>query len=257
MSSELFLYILYFYLFLVGVFVGSFLNVCIYRIPRGKSIVFPPSFCPSCSTPLKAFELIPIISFILLKGRCRYCNTRISFQYPFVETITGVIFVLIFKKYGFSLKAVSFLVFCCSLIVIFFIDLYFEIIPDVITYPGILTGLLFSRWSVGIKDSLLGCIVGISIFLLISILWKGGMGGGDIKLAGMMGSFLGFKNLFFALFFSFLLGSIIGIILSILKFKTLKSQIPFGPFLAAGSFILIFYQEQVLNLWRWYLKIFQ
>jgi leader peptidase (prepilin peptidase)/N-methyltransferase len=255
--SEIFLYFLYIFLFIFGTLVGSFLNVCIYRIPREESIVSPPSHCPNCSTPLKPFELIPLISFLILKGKCRYCKNPISLRYPFVELITGIIFVLIFKNYGISLKGLSFLIFSCSLIVIFFIDLSFQIIPDIITYPGILVGLILSPWTVGLKNSFSGFIIGISIFFLIAFIWKGGMGGGDIKMAGMMGSFLGIKSLIFALFLSFLFGSIIGIILAIFKFKTLKVYIPFGPFLVVGSFSLIFYGEKVLEFWNWYLKIFQ
>lgn len=243
-------------LFIVGTVVGSFLNVCIYRIPREESVVLPPSHCPYCNTTLKFIDLIPIISFIIQKGRCRYCGEKISLRYPLVESITGIIFILTYTSYGISLKGLIFLIFSSSLIVIFFIDLSFQIIPNVVTYPGIVLGLFFSHWTVGLKDALYGFILGVSIFLILGLLWKGGMGGGDIKLAGMMGTFLGVKSLIFALFFSFLLGSFVGIILIILKLKTLKTHIPFGPFLVVGSFLLLFYQEQILKFWKWYLGIF-
>ncbi|RME69069.1 MAG: prepilin peptidase, partial [Nitrospirae bacterium] len=184
----------YYYLvaFVLGTVVGSFLNVCIYRLPRGISIVRPGSHCPACNSPIRPYDNIPILSFLLLKGRCRQCGAKISLRYPLVEALNGILYVMVLWRWGTGLAALFFMALCSSAIVITFIDLDFQIIPDVITIPGTLIGLLagsvflpdvFSAYSpLGLKNSLIGAATGFGLFYLIAFLSRGGMGGGDIKM---------------------------------------------------------------------------
>ena len=244
------------FIFIFGTLVGSFLNVCIYRLPREESIVFPRSRCPSCYRTLGFFDLIPIFSHLFLKGRCRYCGGKISPFYSLVEALTGIIFLLVVFNFGLSLSALALVVFSSLLIVIFFIDLKHKIIPNTLTYPGIVFGLGVSLLPppllVKFLDSLFALILGGGFFLLIAFVSRGGMGGGDIKLAGMMGAYLGCKDLILALFLSFALGALAGLFLILLKVKSRKDYLPFGPSLVVGTFLVLFWGEE---LWQWYCQM--
>jgi len=234
---------------------GSFFNVCIYRIPRGESIIYPPSHCPKCGTFLKLYDNIPVVSYILLRGRCRYCGARISPIYPLVETLTGILYVFSYIYYGKDLISFfSALTFVSFLVIITFIDLSHMIIPDVLVFPGIALGLSFSflKGKPLFFDGLLGGLIGGFTIFIIIFLSRGGMGEGDIKLSAMIGSFLGVKYIIMTLILSFIIGGIIGVILLILKIKGRKDPIPFGPFLALGGIISLFWGDILANMWGWY-----
>jgi leader peptidase (prepilin peptidase)/N-methyltransferase len=249
------------FIFVLGLAIGSFLNVCIYRIPLNKSIIFPASFCPKCGMKISIMDNFPLVSFILLKGRCRNCQAPISIRYPIVELITALLFLLIFFKDGLSWQFLKEIILCCSLIIIFFIDLEHRIIPDVITLPGIVVGFIFSFLTPPITflTSLLGFLAGGLLFYLTAILGeaifkKEGMGGGDVKLAAMLGAFLGWQNILVIFFLSAVLGSIGGIIAIFLSSEIKKTRIiPFGPFIALAAIITVFWGDQLINF---YLRTF-
>lgn len=254
--------------FIFGLIVGSFLNVCIYRLPRNISIVSPPSACPACNTPIKLWDNIPILSYIFLKGKCRNCGERISMRYPLVELLNGILYWAAFTHFGLGWHLPFVFAFVSAMVVITFIDLDFQIIPDVITLPCIAIGLLSASFllpdpfipslhysitpllsTVGFKNSIAGLFLGGGLFYLIAILSRGGMGGGDIKLMAMIGAFMGWKAIFITTLIGSLVGSIVGIFLMVFKGKGRKTKIPFGPFLAFGSIITLFFGGEIL---RWY-----
>jgi len=244
--------------FLLGTVVGSFLNVCIYRLPEKKSIISPGSHCPHCHTPIKWYDNIPLLSFALLKGRCRYCQKPISGQYPLVEFITGLFTFFIYFDYGFSLTGIIYLFFIYALIVISFIDLKWQIIPDVISVPGIFGGLMasFCLPYLSFKDSVCGALLGGGFLFIVAygyyfIRKKEGMGGGDIKLLAMIGAFLGWRAIPFVLFSASVMGSIIGILWILFQGKDRNFPIPFGPFLALGAIWVVFFPESI-NLFLFY-----
>lgn len=241
-----------------GAIVGSFLNVCIYRLPREESIVFPGSHCPHCKISLRFYDNIPIISYILLRGKCRHCHHFISLQYPIIEGITALSFLFIFIHFGISLNSLIYFAFISALIVITVIDLYHQIIPDVLSLPGIGIGLLASLVLPNITfwESLIGIISGGGILLLVAsgyqwLFKREGMGGGDVKLLAMIGAFLGWKSVFLTIILSSFIGSFVGIILILIKGKNFKYAIPFGPFLSLGAVISLFYQSEIIS---WYLR---
>lgn len=247
------------FVFFFGAIVGSFLNVCIHRIPSGQSIVTPPSHCPSCNENVRPYDNIPIVSWLLLGGKCRFCKGRISIRYPLVELLTALLTLFLFRQYGFSVEFATLFLFCVALIIITFIDLDHQIIPDGISLPGIPLGFAFSFLlpHVGWKSSLIGILVGGGSLLVVASVYelvtkKEGMGGGDIKLLAMMGAFLGWKAIPFIIFVSSLLGSVIGISVMIAQKKDSKLAIPFGPFLAAAAIIYIFFGENIIG---WYLNV--
>lgn len=248
-------------IFVLGLALGSFLNVCIYRIPLKKSVIFPASHCPKCGTRIKFYDNIPLLSYVLLGGSCRYCHEKISLLYPAVELLSGVILFALFFKYGLSWEFVSRVFLFSSLTVIFFIDLKYQLIPDLITLPGIAAGLLFSLLSRSphFYESLLGLFVGGGILCLIAIIGdrvfsKESMGGGDIKLAAMLGTFLGWQKVLLVLFLSSLLGAVIGILFLIFSKKIREKRlIPFGPFMAIATVIGVFFGNQLVDL---YLRLF-
>jgi len=240
---------------LVGLALGSFLNVCIYRIPLKKSILFPGSFCPKCGTKIRFRDNIPLLSFILLKGKCRKCESKISWQYPLVEFITPVLMVITYLKFGWSWEFAAMTILCLLLIVIFFIDLRHRIIPDVVTLPGIALGFLFSFFvkSPSVMNSLIGILAGGILFYLAAVLGellfkKESMGGGDIKLAMMLGAFLGWQKIFLVFLISAVLGAMVGGI-ALLFSKEVKEtkMIPFGPFLALGSILAMFLGDMMIS----------
>ncbi len=242
-----------------GLVFGSFLNVCIYRIPRGESIVWPPSHCPVCKTPIRPIDNIPVVSYIFLGGKCRTCHTRISWRYPLVELLTGGTFAAIFWKFGLSRETLAFSVLAVLLIVISFIDIDYRLILNKITLPGILLGGIVT---IGLrvltyKQALLGLAVGGGGLLLVALLGgalfgKESMGMGDIKLAAMIGIFLGVQGTAFALFAAFFIAALFSFGAMALKKATRKSQIPFGPFLAIGTFVYLLWGEQVIH---WYIHM--
>jgi len=242
-----------------GAIVGSFLNVCIIRLPKEESIVWPGSHCPHCKVPIEFYDNIPLISYILLKGRCRHCHRHISFQYPLIEGITALSSLILIMKFGPSLSYLFYFLFVAALIVITVIDLYHQIIPDVISLPGIGVGLGASLIipQNTFFNSLVGILLGGGSLFLVATLYqwlfkREGMGGGDVKLLAMIGAFLGWKAVILTILLGSLIGSITGIIIMVLKGKDFKYAIPFGPFLSLGAVISLFYGE---NLIRWYLYL--
>ena len=245
--------------FVFGLVIGSFLNVCIYRVPRELSIINPPSSCPNCKSPIKPWDNIPVLSYLILAGKCRKCGENISIRYPSVELLNGLMYATVFFRYGPGWHLPLLFALVSSLLVITFIDLDFQIIPDVITLPGIIIGLAashfilpdpFSKYSLlGFVHSLIGLLAGGVTFYLIAILSRGGMGGGDVKMMAMVGSFMGWKGIFLTTLVGSLTGSLIGIALIVFKGKGRKTKIPFGPFLALGSLVTLFFGRLIAD---WY-----
>jgi len=265
--------ITYIIVFIFGSIIGSFLNVCIYRIPRDLSVVFPSSSCPSCGRPIRFYDNIPIISYLLLMGKCRACKAKISARYPLVEFLNGIFYAFAMYRFGSdSLWTVLiYFIFLSSLVVITFIDIDFQIIPDAITLPGIPIALLlgstvlpdpfqgfdyFQQFQpLGFKSSLIGMISGGGFFYLVAVLGrallkKDAMGGGDIKMMAMVGGLMGWKAVILTTFMASLFGSVIGISLIALKGRKWGSKIPFGPYLALGAVISLFRGQELL---MWYL----
>jgi leader peptidase (prepilin peptidase)/N-methyltransferase len=240
-----------------GGLVGSFLNVCIFRLPKGQSIIWPGSHCPHCGKPIKVYDNITVISYILLMGKCRHCKKPISIQYPLVEGITALCSLFLIMKYGASVSYLFYFAFASALIVITVIDLYHQIIPDAISLPGIGVGLIasFILPQIAFLNSLIGVLLGGGSLFIVGTLYRWffkreGMGGGDVKLLAMIGAFLGWKAVFLTILLSSLIGSIAGILIMVLKGKDFKYAIPFGPFLSLGAVISLFYGEEII---RWYL----
>ena len=247
-----------FFAFAFGAVVGSFLNVCIFRLPKSESVVFPPSHCTNCDYQIRWYDNIPILSFLLLKGKCRRCGARISPQYPLVELVNGLLALALFLRFGAGLSFAVLFVFCSALVVVTFIDLEHQIIPDSITLPGIVVGFLVSFFTpVGWLNSLIGILAGGGILLLVAygyhlIAKRDGMGGGDIKLLAMMGAFFGWKAILFIVFAASLLGSVIGISMMLAQKKDSTLAIPFGPYLASAAVLYIFYGRSLI---LWYLNL--
>ena len=247
--------------FVFGACIGSFLNVCIYRIPASMSIVHPGSSCPNCKTKIPFYDNIPILSFLFLKGACRHCKTPISFRYPFVELLGGLCALASFLAFGPTLHAAAIFIFIAVLIVVTFIDLDHRIIPNVITLPGIPIFFLiaFAIPTIAWTESLIGIFVGGGI--LFSVAWiyhaitgREGMGGGDIKLLAMMGTVVGWKGILFTIFAGSAIGTVVGILTSIKSPSEglRKMAIPFGPFLAIGGILYVFFGEAILD---WYFNL--
>ena len=239
----------------LGAALGSFLNVLIYRLPEETSIIFPASRCPHCRKAIRFYDNIPVISYILLKGRCRECHEKISFRYPLVELITAVISLLLFWKFGLAFQYLFSFIFVCALMVITFIDLDHQIIPDVITLPGIPIFFLAAVFAMNLRflDAFLGfligggCLYGIA-FVYELVTKREGMGGGDIKLLAMIGAFLGWQSLLFVLLVSSLLGAVVGISVMMVKGQDMKYAVPFGPFLSFAAVAYIFFGDYAIRL---------
>ena len=246
--------------FIFGTCIGSFLNVCIYRLPVSKSIVHPRSMCPECENMIRAYDNIPILSYLILKGRCRHCDAVISFRYPLVEMITGAFALFVFAKFGPTLQGLIYFAFISAMIVITLIDIDHRIIPDVISIPGIpvFFAASFALPTVTYIDSLIGILAGGGSLLLVAWLYnlitkKDGMGGGDIKLLAMIGALVGWKGVLFTIFVSSAVGTLSGMVFMLMtKNKNMKLAIPFGPFLAIGSVLYIFYGPMLIC---WYLNL--
>lgn len=240
---------------IVGLVIGSFLNVCIYRLPLGMSVVRPRSHCPVCQNRLSARDLVPVVSYILLRGQCRHCRAKISGRYALVELLTAIVFLICLQTVGLSGCLLAALIFSCFMIVIIFIDYDHQLILDSVLIPLAVTGLIINIWlsAIGLGDMLLGSLAGGGLLLVIAIASRGGMGGGDIKFAAALGMWLGWKLTLVALFLAFMMGGVSSILLMILQLKKRKDMIPFGPFIAIGAFISLLYGNEILV---WYLRSF-
>jgi leader peptidase (prepilin peptidase) / N-methyltransferase len=253
--------------FVFGLAVGSFLNVCIYRLPLKKSIISPPSACPGCGGEIKFYDNVPVLGYIMLLGKCRRCREPISIRYPLIELLTGLLSLSIFARcYPDYALYIALFAFTSSLIVISFIDLRHQIIPDVISIPGIFAGLIvtiifnvFSQYGITWYDSLIGAIGGGGILYIVAVGFekftgKEGMGGGDIKLLAMIGAWMGWRSIPLIILISSLTGSIIGAASLILAGKGLRTRIPFGPFLVLGTLVYLFFG---IKLQTYYLGLFR
>jgi len=230
--------------FILGLFIGSFLNCLICRLKDKKSFLFGRSCCPKCGHELTWLDLVPVLSFVFLKGKCRYCSEKISWQYPLTEIATGLLYAFLYWNYGFNLFLIF--VFSC-LLVIFVYDLKHFIIPDEIIFPLIIISLIF------LYGNFFVAIGTTFAFFLLYFFSKGKwLGFGDVKLAFFLGLFLGWPNILVGLFLSFVIGAIIGIGLIILKKKGIKSEVPFAPFLVLGAFIAFFWGQEIIF---WYLNL--
>lgn len=246
----------------LGAAVGSFLNVCIYRLPRGESIVYPPSHCPSCGKKLIAPDLIPFVSYFLLFGKCRYCKARISFRYPLVELLTALGFVFSWMNFqGDVLRLIFQLIFISVLIIIFFTDLELQVIPDAVSFSGIFAGLTYNLLHGGFSQFLSAfCGMLLGFLLLYAVgklgeLWfkKEVMGQGDFYLAALLGAGLGSGGALLSIFLAYLLAAAAALVFLALRKLKFGQYIPFGPALAAGGIITLFWGE---GIWLWYLGIF-
>ena len=253
------LYLIEIYIFLVGLCIGSFLNVCIYRLPASQSIVHPRSKCPKCGKLIAFYDNIPIFSFLWLKGRCRHCGVKIGLRYPAVELLAGILALATFLKFGLRVEALIYFVFIACLLVVTFIDLDHRIIPDVITLPGIpvFFAASFALPAMTYKAALLGIIAGGGSLFLVAWVYslitkKEGMGGGDIKLLAMMGALLGWQGVVFTIFVSSLVGTLAGLAVMLHSRKGLKLAVPFGPFLAIGGVTFIFFGTRLIH---WYFNL--
>ncbi|MFC1478393.1 prepilin peptidase [Candidatus Margulisiibacteriota bacterium] len=244
----------YFLLFIFGLTAGSFLNVCIYRLPREKSVVFPPSSCPDCGHKLGWIDMVPVLSFIFLLGKCRYCRNKIHWRYPLVELLTAAAFVVSGMMHNDYLSIGLSIVFLSSLLVIFFADLDLFIVPDEAVIAGSIAGLAMAFVQKTILSALLGGAIGGGFLLLIVVIGraiykKDVMGYGDVKLTAMLGVFLGAVNLIVALYLAFIIGSITGIFLIVTGIKKKEDYIPFAPSLVLGALPVFFYGDALRKWW--------
>ncbi len=241
------------FVFIFGLLIGSFLNVCIYRIPREEEIVYTPSHCMSCGTRIRWFDLLPVISYLLLKGKCRSCKQKLSLQYPAVEFVNGLAYVGIYLIYGFNKDLIIYCALFSILVVVSLIDYSHQIIPNGLVIALLILGLIHLAFNL---DQWLTYLIGffaVSLILfIIAIITRGNMGGGDIKLMAAAGLLIGWKYILLALMLASILGSVIGLTLMALKVITRKQMIPFGPFLSAGIFIAALYGEHIIE---WYLGL--
>ncbi len=246
---------------LLGLAVGSFLNLCIDRLPLGKSIISPPSHCDACQQRLKIWDLVPLFGYLWLRGRCRYCGARIPRRLPLVELATPLIFAFLTWQYGLSPQLAIALIYGCLFLVIFVIDLEHGLVLDNVVYPGMALAFVFSffwPWpeivwpDIGVLSAFLGGAIGFGLMLIPYLISRGGMGGGDVKLAGLIGLVTGFPLIFFALFLGILGGGLVAIALLISGVKSRKEPIPFGPFLAAAAMITLIWGPA---MYHWYIGL--
>jgi leader peptidase (prepilin peptidase)/N-methyltransferase len=243
--------------FIFGMVIGSFLNVCIYRLPVARSIVRPRSQCPQCGHPIRARDNIPVLSYLMLRGRCRDCGVRIPLRYPLVEILSATFAAMAVARFGLGWQAALVFALIAALLVITFIDLDHRIIPDAITLPGIPIGLAasFAPGLISPSESLIGILAGGGSLFLVAwgyqlITQREGMGGGDIKLLAMIGAFMGWKGVLFTIFVASLTGTLAGMALICHRRGDMKLAVPFGPFLAVGAIAYLFIGPE---LWSWYL----
>lgn len=236
-------------IFILGLITGSFLNVCIYRIPKGESISYPPSHCTRCGARINAYDLFPVVSFLILKGKCRNCRDRISIKYPLIELLTGLSFLTLYIQYGISLELIKFMVLISFIAIIGIIDLETTDVYFKTTLSGSIAGIIFIiagyYFGYGLWEYIYGGLLGGGVISLIVILTKG-MGWGDAEICFLCGLFLGLKMTILMLFLSFVLGGIIGFVLILLKKKSHKDYIPFGPFITLGTLICIYFGKDII-----------
>ncbi len=245
---------------LLGLAVGSFLNVCCDRLPLRQSIIGPPSHCGSCLQKLKIRDLVPIFSYLWLRGHCRYCGARIPLRVPLVEVGTALLFALLCWHYGLSPQLPMALIYACIFLVIFVIDLEHGLILDIVVYPGMVLAFIFSffwpelGWpSLGVLSALLGGAIGFGLMLLPYLISRGGMGGGDVKLAGLIGLAIGFPHVLIALLMAIIVAGVLAIALIVSRRRTRKQTIPFGPFLAAAAMVTVVWGQPIAD---WVIGIF-
>jgi len=246
-------------IFIFGLCIGSFLNVCIYRLPASKSIVHPRSTCSNCGTLIAAYDNIPVLSYLWLKGRCRHCQIKISLRYPIVELLGGLFALGTFLKFGLTLEALIYYLFFAALLIVAFIDIDHRIIPNVITLPGIpiCFAASFALPTITYREALLGILIGGGSLFLVAWIYslitkKEGMGGGDIKLLAMMGAIVGWQGVLFTIFLASLVGTLAGLAAMLQSRKGMKLAVPFGPFLSIGSITYIFFGTPLI---AWYFNL--
>jgi len=242
---------------IVGLIVGSFANVCVYRIPRRESVMFPGSHCPACHHAIAVYDNIPLLSWLILAGKCRHCRVPISWRYPLLELVMSVSWGLLAWHFGAVPELVVALCLFFLLWVLSFIDLETGLLPNVLTYPGIALGLFFSWWLGNWQDALIGAIAGYGIFWVIARLFlrltgREGMGYGDFKLLAMLGAFMGWQALPFIIFASSVVGTFAGVIILLLARQGLRAEIPFGPYLAAAGMVWFVWGSEIL---AWYIGL--
>jgi leader peptidase (prepilin peptidase)/N-methyltransferase len=244
---------------LLGLAVGSFLNVCIYRLPRRQSLVSPPSRCPQCGYQLRAVDNIPVVSYLVLGGRCRKCRKPISFRYPVIELLTMGLFLLHYAVFDWTMLLAARLLFACAMVVLFAIDFEHQILPDAVTLPGIVAGLVFAFFlPPGIVSALLGALAGGGILFLIGEVWSRlrhveAMGFGDVKMLAMVGAFLGLELVILTFVLSSLLGGIAGSVLILSRRGTMASKLPFGTFLALAALVASLWGGAMVS---WYIGLY-
>jgi leader peptidase (prepilin peptidase)/N-methyltransferase len=251
------IYVVPIVVFIFGAVIGSFLNVCIYRMPRSKSIVRPGSSCPACEKPIKFYDNIPIMSYVILGGKCRHCGTKISLRYPFVELLTAAIFLMIYRRWGLSYELFIQMFFVSLLVAVTFIDYDFQIIPDILSIGGLIAGIAISfiRPNFRFLDALYGVLLGGGVLFVIAygyqlITKREGMGGGDIKLLAMIGAFTGLKGVIFSLIGGSIIGTLVGIPLMFIKKENTQYAIPFGPFLSLSAAIYLFKGNGIMHYFQ-------
>ena len=245
---------------ILGLAIGSFLNVCIHRIPRGESLVHPPSRCPSCGQGLRWFDNVPVLGYLWLGGRCRACRAKISIRYPLIELATLALFLLHYAVFGWTPLLAVRLLFACAMVVLFAIDLEHHLLPNVITLPGIVVGLAASLFlPPGIRDALIGVLAGGGVLWLIGEAYfrfsgQEGMGGGDVKMLAMIGAFLGWKLVILTLVLSSVTGSLIGVIVIASRRGGMKYELPYGTFLSLAALAASLVGDAVVT---WYVGMYQ
>lgn len=240
--------------FIYGLVIGSFLNVCIFRIPEGISVINPPSSCSSCGHRLYFRDMIPVVNYIANKGRCKYCNASYSAQYPIIEILNALLYLMITLKYGWSFYSAAYCILVSLMVTVSLIDIKYMIIPDSLNVVGTVIGVSIIIYNSSlILDKLIGAAVGFLIFSMLSF-FTCAMGGGDIKLMTALGLIFGVKGILFITVFSFLIGALVCSGLIALKIKSMKDKIPFGPFICMAAVLYIFYGNELINVylkWIW------
>jgi leader peptidase (prepilin peptidase)/N-methyltransferase len=240
---------------------GSFLNVVIYRLPLGMSLFRPSSSCPHCKEKIKFYDNIPLLSFLLLRGRCRHCQGRISLRYPLVELLTAGCFLLLYSQHSLSFFFFASCLFACALIALGFIDFYHQILPDSITLPGLLLALVYSlfRPDLNLRQALIGAVAGAGFLLIIYLTYyflrkKEGLGLGDVTMMLFIGAYLGWRQAFFTLILASLVGALVGIFIIFFRKKDFQYSLPFGTFLAPAAFVSLIWGERIRTA---YLSLFK
>jgi len=240
---------------------GSFLNVVIYRLPLRMSLFRPSSSCPHCKEKIKFYDNIPVLSFLLLRGKCRRCKERISLRYPLVELLTAVCFLLLYSQYSLSFFFFASCIFACALIALGFIDFYHQILPDEITLPGLLLALIYSlfRTDLNLRQALIGAVAGAGFLLFIYVAYyllrkKEGLGLGDVTMMLLIGAYLGWRQAFFTLILASFVGALVGIFFIFYRKKDLQYSLPFGTFLAPAAFAALLWGERIISA---YLSLFK